>query len=109
MGIGHHDVQGGLIKWQVVVATVPEDNIGFLLSTAQNLLIINAGEQQVAVQLVGKGAGSGCAGTGGTARGTVAIEPDDGSGISRPSTYAYASADSVSNTSADGVLRAKPT
>jgi len=42
-GVGHHDLQVGLVEGEVVVAAVPEDDVGFLLGLAQDGLVIHAG------------------------------------------------------------------
>ena len=41
--VGHHDLQVGLVEGEVVVAAVPEDDVGFLLGLAQDGLVIHAG------------------------------------------------------------------
>jgi hypothetical protein len=48
MRVGHDDVQVGLEERRVVVAAVPEDDVGFLLRLAQDGLVVDAGVDDAA-------------------------------------------------------------
>ena len=41
--IGHHDLQVRNIEREVVVSTIPQDNVHFLLGLTQDLLVIHTG------------------------------------------------------------------
>src|SRR5665647_1219438 len=48
MRVGDGDVQVGLVEAEVVVAAVPEDDVGFLLGLAHDGLVVDAGVDHVA-------------------------------------------------------------
>ena len=49
VGIDDDDVEVGLDERRVVVAAVPEDHVGFLFRRAQDLLVVDAGEDEVSL------------------------------------------------------------
>ena len=47
--VGHHDVKIALVERDVVVAAVPEDDVGLFLGLAQDGFVVHAGEDDHAV------------------------------------------------------------